>query len=204
MFNFFKKKVLEQNGYWIIGIGSFGGRAIEFLSVLYPDIEMYALDTEIEDLSKLKLENKILIGEMVTGGYRPLNIENAKKAFEISSKKIKKTLKSKKDKKLFIITGIGQYTGTSGSLEVVRIANSLKLHPHILAICFMLWGKNKDPKGIVKNFFNELNTLDAGISYFDEEFLRRVTGPLKMNDAFEETCRILKAKLDEIVEQKID
>ncbi len=185
--------------YWIIGIGGFGSRAVEFLQKQSPNTLMYAIDTKEVDLSMIKLKNKIIIGKDLLKGlgseYKP---NNAKKAVQISAENIKTILKQNSNKKLYIITGFGRGTGTGATPEIVKLANQYEVVPEILAISYMGWGDNKDNRGLVKECFIELEKILCNIYFYDDDFLRKKIGELKFKKAFVEICDMLKKRLDEI------
>ncbi|NVO02997.1 MAG: hypothetical protein HXX09_09895 [Bacteroidetes bacterium] len=187
--------------FWIIGIGGFGGRSVDFLQGLLPEIEMFAIDSDEWDLNKLFLKNKILISdEIYAGRGSEHNSDVARFGYHPKSKVVEDLMEQNAGKKMFIISGLGLGTGSRVTPEIVKIANQFDCIPEVLSICYLLWGENKDPKGILKSCFYELHNLQCGVSYFDEEFIRKETGKLRIKDSFEKLCLILKGRLDDLLE----
>ncbi len=109
----------------VIGVGGCGGNICNYL---YKNgitgVEIYSLNTDIQALSSLAIENKIQIGEKLTkgrgtGGEPELGKEAAKESIE----RLKEIMM---DANLVIITaGMGGGTGTGASPVVASVAKEL-------------------------------------------------------------------------------
>lgn len=196
-----RKKEKYYKNILILGVGGFGSRMVDFLNLIYPTSELYAIDTKQSDLALLKIKNKVLLGEEILeglgSGHNPIN---AKKAVQSSSMYIRQILKPNSQKKLFLITGLGLGTGSGATPEIIRIANEFMINPEVLAISDKSWGNMNDPKGNVKNCLLELENLQCEVFLFDDEFISNNYRELSIRQAFEITCLMIKTHIDNTIE----
>jgi len=126
------KELLHTNPELIItvlGVGGCGCNTIEMLhqNNLSKRVNLVAVNTDLAALSKLAVENKILIGENLTNGYGAgsnptIGLQAAQESEELLTNVIKGS-------DIVIITaGFGGGTGTGASPLIARIARELNIN----------------------------------------------------------------------------
>jgi cell division protein FtsZ len=106
----------------VIGIGGSGGNALNRMKkAKINNIELIALNTDFQDLKKIKADYKIQIGEKTTHGLGTgMDALLGKKAALESKEKIEKVLAD--SDMVFITCGMGGGTGTGASPIVAELA----------------------------------------------------------------------------------
>ena len=106
----------------VIGIGGSGGNALNRMKkAKINNIELIALNTDFQDLKKIKADYKIQIGEKTTHGLGTgMDALLGKKAALESKEKIEKVLVG--SDMVFITCGMGGGTGTGASPVVAELA----------------------------------------------------------------------------------
>lgn len=126
------KELLHTNPELIItvlGVGGCGCNTIEMLhqNNLSNRVNLVAVNTDLAALSKLEVENKILIGENLTNGYGAgsnpiIGLQAAQESEDLLTNVIKGS-------DIVIITaGFGGGTGTGASPLIARIARELNIN----------------------------------------------------------------------------
>lgn len=113
-----------ENVIKIVGIGGGGGNALQSMyRAGIPNVSYLAINTDVQDLQKMDVPNKLPIGMRVTGGLGAGDDpERARLAAEESAEDIRKALNDGRTKIVFLTAGMGGGTGTGVSPVVARIA----------------------------------------------------------------------------------
>jgi len=111
----------------VIGVGGSGSNAVSrMMSCKIQGVDMVALNTDIQDLKKIKADFKLQIGKNLTEGLGSgMNPEIGRKAAEEQREEISEILKG--TDMIFITCGLGGGTGTGAAPVVAEIAKSLKI-----------------------------------------------------------------------------
>ncbi len=136
----------------VVGIGGGGGNALNHMFQEGVDNVSYlALNTDAQDLQKLQIPDKLVLGPNTTKGLGAGDDpEVARKAAEESANDIRELLDDGETEIVFITAGMGGGTGTGASPVVARIAKSeLKLLTvGIVTIPFLREGERKILKAL--------------------------------------------------------
>ncbi len=102
----------------VIGIGGGGGNAIDrMMQCKVKGIELIAVNTDIQDLKKVRAHKKLHIGKEATGGMGAgMNPDLGKKSAQESLEKISELLKD--TEMVFLTAGLGGGTG-GGAIPVI-------------------------------------------------------------------------------------
>jgi cell division protein FtsZ len=111
----------------VIGVGGSGSNAVSrMMSCKIKGVDLVALNTDIQDLKKIKADVKIQIGKNLTKGLGSgMNPEMGKMAAEEQKEEISGILKG--TDMVFITCGLGGGTGTGAAPVVAEIAKSQKI-----------------------------------------------------------------------------
>lgn len=106
----------------VIGVGGSGSNAVSrMMKCKIQGIDLIALNTDAQDLTKTQAHKKIRIGQETTKGLGAgMNPEIGKKAAEESSEEISQAIKG--SDMVFITCGLGGGTGSGASPVVAEIA----------------------------------------------------------------------------------
>ncbi len=106
----------------VVGIGGSGGNAISrMMKCDIKNIDLLALNTDVQDLSKINAHKKIHIGREITKGLGTgMNPIIGRKAAEENIEEIEQMLKN--SDMVFITCGLGGGTGSGASSVVAEIA----------------------------------------------------------------------------------
>ena len=136
----------------VVGIGGGGGNALNHMFKEGVDNVSYlALNTDAQDLNKLEIPDRLVIGPSVTQGLGAGDDpERARLAAEESAADIRKMLDDGETKIVFITAGMGGGTGTGASPIVARIAKKELglLTVGIVTIPFLREGERKILKAL--------------------------------------------------------
>lgn len=136
----------------VVGIGGGGGNALNHMFKEGVDNVSYlALNTDAQDLNKLDIPDKLVLGPSVTQGLGAGDDpERARLAAEESSDDIRRLLDDQETKIVFITAGMGGGTGTGASPVVARIAKKELglLTVGIVTIPFLREGERKILKAL--------------------------------------------------------
>ncbi len=121
------KKLKEYNlaKIKVVGVGGAGGNAISRMYETFPrNIDLIALNTDIQDLNYTNAKHKIHIGQNLTRGLGTgMNPELGRQAAEENRSDIAESLKGAD--MVFITAGFGGGTGTGGAPIVAEVAKEL-------------------------------------------------------------------------------
>jgi len=114
----------KQTTIKVIGIGGGGGNAIDrMMQSNMKGIELIAMNTDVQDLKKIRATRKIRIGQESTRGLGAgMNPELGRRAALESKEQIAEALKGAE--MIFLAAGLGGGTGGGGILVVAEIAKS--------------------------------------------------------------------------------
>ncbi len=109
----------------VVGVGGAGGNAISRMYETFPrNIDLIALNTDIQDLNYTNAKHKIHIGQNLTRGLGTgMNPELGRQAAEENRSDIAESLKGAD--MVFITAGFGGGTGTGGAPIVAEVAKEL-------------------------------------------------------------------------------
>ncbi|MFC1789704.1 cell division protein FtsZ [Patescibacteria group bacterium] len=108
----------------VVGVGGSGSNAISrMVNCGISGVELIAVNTDDQDLKKIKADLKVRIGKNLTQGLGTgMNPEVGKKAAEEQKEELKEILK--KTDMVFITCGLGGGTGTGASPVIAEIAKN--------------------------------------------------------------------------------
>ena len=106
----------------VIGIGGAGGNAISrMMRCKIKGVNLIALNTDLQDLKRVKAHQKIWVGKKITKGLGTgMNLHLGKRSIQESEGEISQVLKGADI--IFLVAGLGGGTGTGGILAVADLA----------------------------------------------------------------------------------
>ncbi|MBU4227487.1 cell division protein FtsZ [bacterium] len=175
----------------VVGIGGGGNNAIREMALQgMSNLDLIAINTDLQALSLSQAGQKIQIGKSLTNGLGTGgNPELGKKAAEEDKDKISKVMENADI--IFITAGMGGGTGTG----VASIAAKIAKQHGILTIGvvtkpFTFEGKKRKLQAEVG--IEELkNEVDALITISNDRLLKIISKDTSMKDAFEMTDKVL-------------
>ena len=175
----------------VVGIGGGGNNAIREMTLQgMNNLDLIAINTDIQALSLSKAGLKIQIGKSLTSGLGTGgNPELGKKAAEEDKDKISKAVENADI--VFITAGMGGGTGTGVSSVVAKIAKQHGiLTIGVVTKPFAFEGKKR--KLQAEAGIEELKAeVDALITISNDRLLRIISKDTSMKDAFEMTDKVL-------------
>ena len=175
----------------VVGIGGGGNNAIREMTLQgMSNLDLIAINTDIQALSLSKAGLKIQIGKSLTSGLGTGgNPELGKKAAEEDKDKISKAVENADI--VFITAGMGGGTGTGVSSVVAKIAKQHGiLTIGVVTKPFAFEGKKR--KLQAEAGIEELKAeVDALITISNDRLLRIISKDTSMKDAFEMTDKVL-------------
>ncbi|MGB2783603.1 MAG: cell division protein FtsZ [Atribacterota bacterium] len=175
----------------VVGIGGGGNNAIREMTLQgMSNLDLIAINTDIQALSLSKAGLKIQIGKSLTSGLGTGgNPELGKKAAEEDKDKISKAVENADI--VFITAGMGGGTGTGVSSVVAKIAKQHSiLTIGVVTKPFAFEGKKR--KLQAEAGIEELKAeVDALITISNDRLLRIISKDTSMKDAFEMTDKVL-------------
>lgn len=175
----------------VIGVGGGGSNAV---NRMYEDgiegVELYAINTDVQHLSTLKVPNKVQIGEKVTrglgAGAKP---EVGEEAALEDIDKIKEILRD--TDMVFISTGLGGGTGTGAAPVIAKTAKEMGiLTVAVATLPFRFEGPRKMEKAL-KGLEKLKESSDAYIVIHNDKIRELSTRTLTIKDAFKEVDSVL-------------
>ena len=175
----------------VIGVGGGGSNAV---NRMYEDgiegVEIYAVNTDVQHLSSLKVPNKIQIGEKVTrglgAGAKP---EVGEEAALEDIDKIKEILRD--TDMVFIATGLGGGTGTGASPIIAKTAKEMGiLTVAVATLPFKFEGKKKMDIAL-KGLERLKESVDAYIVIHNQKISEISNRALSIREAFKEVDSVL-------------
>lgn len=175
----------------VVGIGGGGNNAIREMTLQgMNNLELIAINTDIQALSLSKAGLKIQIGKSLTSGLGTGgNPELGRKAAEEDKDKISKAVENADI--VFITAGMGGGTGTGVSSVVAKIAKQHGiLTIGVVTKPFAFEGKKR--KLQAEAGIEELKAeVDALITISNDRLLKIISKDTSMKDAFEMTDKVL-------------
>ena len=175
----------------VVGIGGGGNNAIREMTLQgMSNLDLIAINTDIQALSLSKAGLKIQIGKSLTSGLGTGgDPELGKKAAEEDKDKISKAVENADI--VFITAGMGGGTGTGVSSVVAKIAKQHGiLTIGVVTKPFAFEGKKR--KLQAEAGIEELKAeVDALITISNDRLLRIISKDTSMKDAFEMTDKVL-------------
>lgn len=175
----------------VVGIGGGGNNAIREMTLQgMSNLDLIAINTDLQALSLSQAGQKIQIGKSLTNGLGTGgNPELGKKAAEEDKDKISKAIENTDI--LFITAGMGGGTGSGVSSVVAKIAKRHEiLTIGVVTKPFAFEGKKR--KLQAEAGIEELkNEVDALITISNDRLLRIISKDTSMKNAFEMTDKVL-------------
>jgi cell division protein FtsZ len=176
----------------VVGIGGGGNNAIREMTTLQgmSNLDLIAINTDLQALSLSQAGQKIQIGKSLTNGLGTGgNPEIGKKAAEEDKEKISKALENADI--IFITTGMGGGTGTGVSSVVAKIAKQHGiLTIGVVTKPFAFEGKKRKLQAEV-GIEELINEVDALITISNDRLLKIISKDTSMKDAFGMTDKVL-------------
>lgn len=155
----------------VVGVGGSGGNAIfRMKKTKLEGVELIAINTDYQDLKKIRADRKLRIGRNLTQGLGTgMNPEIGKKAAEEQKEEIEEVLKEAD--LLFLTYGAGGGTGSGAGPVIAEIAKNLQiLTVAIVTQPFSFEGRTRQQ--IAENSLNELKgKVDSLISISNDKLL---------------------------------
>lgn len=175
----------------VVGIGGGGNNAIREMTLQgMSNLDLIAINTDLQALSLSQAGQKIQIGKSLTNGLGTGgNPELGKKAAEEDKDKISKAMESADI--IFITAGMGGGTGTGVASVAAKIAKQHGiLTIGVVTKPFTFEGKKRKLQAEVG--IEELkNEVDALITISNDRLLKIISKDTSMKDAFEMTDKVL-------------
>ncbi|NPA33266.1 MAG: cell division protein FtsZ [Aquificae bacterium] len=175
----------------VIGVGGGGSNAV---NRMYEDgiegVELYAVNTDVQHLSSLKVPNKIQIGEKVTrglgAGARP---EIGEEAALEDIDKIKEILRDAD--MVFIATGLGGGTGTGAAPVIAKTAKDMGILTVAVATLPFKFEGRKKMEIALKGLERLKESADAYIVIHNQKIAELAGRGLSIKEAFKEVDSVL-------------
>lgn len=195
-----KKDIQKFVNIKVVGVGGGGNNAIrEMVKQKMNNLDLIAINTDLQALSLSETENRIQIGKSLTNGLGTGgNPELGKKAAEEDKEKISKALE--KADIVFITAGMGGGTGSGASSVVAKIAKQQGiLTIGVVTKPFAFEGKKR--KLQAEAGIEELKKeVDALITISNDRLLRISSKDTSMKDAFEMADKVLRQSVQAIAD----
>jgi len=195
-----KRDVQKFVNIKVVGIGGGGNNAIrEMVRQEMNNLDLIAINTDLQSLSLSEAEFKIQIGKSLTNGLGTGgNPELGKKAAEEDKDKISKILE--KADIVFITAGMGGGTGSGASSTVAKIAKQQGiLTIGVVTKPFAFEGKKR--KLQAEAGIEELKKeVDALITVSNDRLLRISSKDTSMKGAFEMADKVLRQSVQAIAD----
>lgn len=198
------KELLHTNPELIITVLGIGGCGCNTVNMLHQNnlsqrVNLIAVNTDLAALSKVDVENKILIGESLTNGYGAgsnpsIGLQAAQESEEVLTNAVK-------DSDIIIITaGFGGGTGTGASPLIARIARELNINCLAIAtIPFASEGQLKMDYAL--QGVNEIKEpIHAYITLSNDLLLEGLRESVGVFSAFNQSNEVLKNLLVSLVQ----
>lgn len=184
----------------IIGIGGAGNNTINgmYKSGEFENIELIAINTDVQDLQRIEADKKIIIGGDATGGLGAgFHTEVGKKAALESREELAAGLRDAD--LLFIIAGMGGGTGTGATPEIIKIAQELEILVMVVAIMpFEFEGQIR--RKIAQGGLAEIKELaDSYILVSNDKLIETVAEDLPTTDALQMVNELLQLNISGII-----
>ena len=193
--------ILEENRarICVVGVGGGGGNTINRMSEIgIEGAETYAINTDAQDLLKVKADRKVLVGKKLTRGLGSGSDPSVGEGAARESMDELVTLLEESDL-IFITCGLGGGTGTGAAPVVAEIGKSIKsLTVAVVTLPFTVEGRKR-----MENALNGLNrmkeTVDTVIVIPNDKILE-IAPDLPVNAAFKVADEVLTNAVKGITE----
>jgi len=195
-----KKEVQKFVNIKVVGVGGGGNNAIrEMIRQGMNNLDLIAINTDLQALIISEAENKIQIGKTLTNGLGAGgNPELGKKAAEEDKDKIAKALE--KADIVFVTAGMGGGTGSGASPVVAKIAKQQGiLTIGVVTKPFTFEGKKR--KQQAEAAIEELKkAVDVLITISNDRLLKLSSKDTSMKEAFEMADKVLRQSVQAIAD----
>ena len=175
----------------VIGVGGAGCNAVNrMVEDGIANVEVYAINTDVQHLAMLSVPNKIQIGEKITRGLGAgSNPEIGEQAALEDVEKIREIVQDAD--MVFIAAGLGGGTGTGAAPVIAQVAKDLgKLTVAVVTMPFRFEGKQR--MEIARKGLERIKeTADAYIVVHNQRLLEMGLPDLKLSEAFKMVDQIL-------------
>lgn len=176
----------------VVGVGGSGGNAITRMSKKHlENVELIAINTDIQDLEETKAEKKIRIGKKLTKGLGAgMKPEVGRRAAEEQKDEISEALKGADI--IFIATGLGGGTGSGAAPVVAQVARDLgALTIGVVTTPFKFEGRIRG--SIAEDARERMKeATDTLIVIPNTNLMRGLATETSLADAFEECDEVLR------------
>ncbi len=176
----------------VVGIGGAGGNVISRMERCnIKGVELVAINTDFQDLKKVKGDKRIRIGKKLTEGIGTgMNAEMGKKAAEENKEEIAEEFKD--SDMVFLTCGLGGGTGTGALPVVAEIAReSGALTIAVVTTPFSFEGKER--KRVAKKGLKKVqDKVDTLIPISNNKLLSTFNANISLSDAFWACDEILR------------
>ncbi len=175
----------------VIGVGGGGSNAVNQMVLDGIDgVDVFAVNTDLQHLSRLKVPNKVQIGEKVTRGLGAgSNPEIGEQAAFEDVDKIKEILKD--TDMLFIAVGLGGGTGTGAAPVVAQVAKEMGILTVGVATLPFRFEHRVRKEIALKGLEKLKETVDTYIIIHNDRVGQVANKMLSFKDAFREVDSIL-------------
>jgi len=192
-----KKGLKDIVNIKIVGVGGAGGNMINRLSGSVKGVELIAINTDLQDLYKIKATKKIKIGKDETKGFGTgMDPGLGEIAAQKDIHKIKEAIKDADF--LILVGGLGGGTG-SGAIPVIsELAKEMKiLTLGVFTFPFEFEGPVRAE--IAQESFNKIKDfIDSYITIENEKIFKIIDKEISLDEAFLKVDEILKKLIEGI------
>lgn len=182
----------------VIGVGGAGNNAVNrMIDEEINNVEFYVANTDKQALATSKANNRIILGQEITGGLgaggEP---EIGEKAAEASAEDIKEIVKGAN--MVFVAAGMGGGTGTGAAPIIAKIAKDAgALVVGIVTRPFTFEGKKRTANAI--DGLNKLKDAVDSIIVVNNDKLLTMYGGLDISEAFNKSDNVLAQSVKTVV-----
>jgi cell division protein FtsZ len=167
----------------LIGVGNFGCKILDYIAAKrYRNLQLVAIDTDIQSLLNSQAHKRILIGDQLTHGYGTQGDPNlGRRAAEESENELRESIKG--NDYVFLVAGLGGGTGTGALPYISKIAKEcgvLTIGAVLLPFSFEGNIRMELAKSGVYDIKNHIHTL---VTVPGDSLLSRVNGELSLDDS---------------------
>ena len=178
----------KSNPIKVIGVGGGGGNAVNYMHSLgIKDVDFAVCNTDVQDLEKSPVENKIQLGVELTKGLGAgadpeIGAEAAKESIEAIE-----DFFEKKTEMVFITAGMGGGTGTGAAPIIAKIAKD----KDILTVAIVTTPMNNEgplrERHAKKGLENLIPNVDSILIIDNNKFIDIYGGDLSVRESFQKS-----------------
>ena len=182
----------KSNPIKVIGVGGGGGNAVNYMHSLgIKDVDFAVCNTDVQDLEKSPVENKIQLGVELTKGLGAgadpeIGAEAAKESIEAIE-----DFFEKKTEMVFITAGMGGGTGTGAAPIIAKIAKD----KGILTVAIVTTPMNNEgplrERHAKKGLENLIPNVDSILIIDNNKFIDIYGGDLSVRESFQKADEVL-------------